>query len=231
MNSEYRQQYTLSIIAEMRRALADPDDNPVDHACRHATTARITDAGAVEVSMSFGQVPTFLATRTTPSDTRESFVVDTVQTNPHTPVIRITSNYSVSLGFTNPESDDFEPHLLSEKQQDILNTYTAAAAFQLTGLANGELLHSDTAHTAPYLDPHEILNSISERLYDALTLATDLNDRAKESSDTNDPTANLAQGLVHALSAARSVLAPLQRAILDEHKQIPPEESRWSAAS
>ena len=202
MAQEFRQKLIQAAIAEMENALDDPGENdPSQHIQEKATYINMEDDGAIGVQMVFGEMPAWVTTdhQTEVTSTEISGTI-TLKTNPHTMRLRITNSTAATISFQNKETKKWEEQQITPEQQETLNRYVTQAAFQVTGMANGELLHYNAAENRAAIDGGELLDELETRVEEAALLAEELANRM-EKADVDDPDYLMAIALTASLRA------------------------------
>ena len=228
MAQEFRERLTQAVIQEMERALQDPEQEPADHAQARAMTIGIANDGSIEANMSFGDLPTWLQDSHEVEVTPEG-ITGTISfhTNPHTPTLRFQNHATASITFKDPTTGEHQEQPLTEQQQDILDQYATQAAFQLTGVANGELLEEDPTGNRASLNGQELIKALLDRVEEATLLSRELARRAGlPDPDNYDPPILLSIATQAALTTATINLEILHNEISSEIEESG-DHSRW----
>ena len=204
MAQEFRQKLIQAAIAEMENALDDPgEDDPPQHVQEKAISIDMEDDGAVGVQMVFGEMPAWVTTdHQTEVTSSEISGTITLKTNPHTMRLRITSSATATISFQHQETGEWEEQQVTPEQQETLNRYVTQAAFQVTGMANGELLHYNAAENRAAIDGGELLDELETRVEEAALLAEEMANRMEKTDvDEDDPDYLMAIALTASLRA------------------------------
>lgn len=233
--NEYQEAFVEAAIREMRRVLEDPEEDPEEHAAELAAIIGFADDGQVEAAMRFGQIPLYLRGQQDPPPqlTPDGHLMFTASfhVNPSLLTLRFDNQAHASLWLQKTEEGNLLPVPLTAEQQDTLNSYATATAFQLTGLANGELLQYDAHGMGETASSAELLDEIDELSERLAILATALHIRARDSwedsaDDQPDGTFLLTESLAatsHALRNQYHVARVMIEAHPEAHRWEPPE--------
>ena len=209
--SVYRLAYVNAAIREMRRVLDDPESDPTDHALTTAGRIGLAEDNSVEAELLFGDVPMFVNPDNIPDHTEtgpagEIVHVATVRFNDNTLSLRLRNHADATLWLRHPATGQQALVPLTKDQQETLDSYATAAAFHLTGVANGHLLENDahglgsTGASAEILAELDRLTSRLDDLTDGLQ--EQLTALYQDSSFHHDPLFLISRSLSsHAASA------------------------------
>ena len=209
----------------MQQVLNDPQADPVEHALKLTHIIGLTEDGSVEADMLFGDLPAWLAEPLRFESTDEGVAFTTeLRANPAALILRITNRAHASISYRNPETGEYLQQQLSRAQQEVLNDYATAAAFHLTGTANGELLTTSPEDSANVANPQYILTQVEEHLEAVAIYAEELVTRAAVNSTSTEEDApmDLAHSLAMSAEAAAATLSALKALI-----EADPDQSRW----
>ena len=218
MATEYQQALLQAALNEMRRALDDPEADPATHALDLAAFIGENAAGTVQADMTFGDVPPWLATRpgglSIREDGKPEFSMG-LQVNPSAILLRIQNQATGSVWFRDQLSGDVRQIPLDPGQQQTIDEYARAAAFDLTGVANGRLVEPEPHEIAVSADPQELLDAISEHIEALEEFTQELHDRAEYRTNQDhdgeeDPSLMAARALTLAVHSACNQLTALQ---------------------
>lgn len=171
MLTEFQESVLRATIAEMRRVLDDPETNTVDHAMEAAVTIGDGPDDTVEADLNVGSLPPFgpPSAPTLADPDTGTFAISFSLSTPATVTMRLTNSATATLHMRDQESGELTQPPLSPEDQETVDRYATAAAFSLTGVANGELMTIDPYSFAESADTDEILEKADE-LLDNLTL-------------------------------------------------------------
>ena len=164
MNQTYREAVVKASVGEMLNALVCETDNIPDHAMSHCLGFAENPDGTISVELLFGpSLPKMIAEISGDgNDESEDGAIGIkadFRTNPSALELRFKpSAASVSLVCA-----DGETATLSPEQQYVVDRYASAAAFWLTGAANGALCKSQEIGPDEFPDMPDMASSVVER--------------------------------------------------------------------
>ena len=115
--------------------------------------------------------------------------------------------------------------ILSPEDQDTVNRYASAAAFPLTGVANGELMTDDSYGVAETANVEEVLQQAKENLNELFFYSQALRQRAEKNSTEVGPYS--AAGLAVSSFADTISSATKQLELLSAFIEADPESGTW----
>ena len=146
MNDNSMQQALLeATLAEMQRALEDPNTNIADHVMDNSGSLGDQKDGSIKVDLDMapGGGPRPKAEHGTWTDEDgKNYLTATLSLITSTTVsMTFTNHAKASLAVRNRDGD-WETTKLTPEQQETLDRYASEAAFWLTGIANGALTYT-----------------------------------------------------------------------------------------
>ena len=190
MPTEYQTAYLKAAIAEMRTTLEDPESDPADHATGITPLVIINEAGDVVADMSFGDLPHVLPNMTRPKpgddvpeiplalsrpDPSRGDVLSQralYHINPSLIQLRLRNHAHATLWLQDSATGAMLKQDLTPDEQNTVDEYATAIAFDMTGLANGELVNPAPDELAVIDDGPELVRHMlvaAEALQDFTT--------------------------------------------------------------
>lgn len=167
MPTEYQEAYLSAAIAEMRRALEDPETDVPQHAREQLFFARDRTGISLEAEMLFGDLPYFIRREKPPG--RDPLGLPPfaapADLNPSTLTLRITPAAHATAWLKDPGQDELAQQPLTSAQQHTLDQYVSAALMAIKD-AIPEMHSDEFAHVS---DPDEIfleLNHLAQAFSD-----------------------------------------------------------------
>ena len=147
MNNDSMEQALLeATLAEMKRALDDPNTSTADHALENSGSLGNRPDSSIEVDLDMapGGGPRPPAEHGTWTDEHgKTHLTATFSLRTSTTVqMTFTNHAKASLAVRNRDGE-WETRKLTQEQQETLDRYASEAAFWLTGSANGALAYTD----------------------------------------------------------------------------------------